>query len=167
MKNDLYKAYAEVDEILSFMEDVYIDKIPKKLRELFKNERLEDYKPNINPKIPLDEQKLQKKTFSILAMLNLNYWCEDEKEKQDLIAIYAENDRKKEEKLREKYNPDNLFKKKETEQKIEEPQKNIAENTVLVEYKEEKFFKKLIKKIMNFLKEDKETFLWKKKKQNK
>lgn len=50
MKNDLYKAYAEVDEILSFMEDVYIDKIPKKLRELFKNERLEDYKPNINPK---------------------------------------------------------------------------------------------------------------------
>lgn len=151
MENDLYKAYAEVDEILSFMEDVYIDKIPKKLRELFKNERLEDYKPNIDPKIPLDEQKLQKKTFSILAMLNLNYWCEDEKEKQDLIAIYAENDRKKEE-LREKYNPDNLFKKKETEQKIEEPQKNTSENTVLVEYKEEKFFKKLIKKIMNFFK---------------
>ena len=151
MKNDLYKAYAEVDEILPFMEDVYIDKIPKKLRELFKNERLEDYKPNIDPKIPLDEQKLQKKTFSILAMLNLNYWCEDEKEKKDLIAIYAENDRKKEE-LREKYNLDNLFKKKETEQKIEEPQKNTAENTVLVEYKEEKFFKKLIKKIMNFFK---------------
>ena len=151
MKNDLYKAYAEVDEILSFMEDVYIDKIPKKLRELFKNERLEDYKPNIDPKIPLDEQKLQKKTFSILAMLNLNYWCEDEKEKQDLIAIYAENDRKKEE-LREKYNLDNLFKKKETEQKIEEPKKNTAENTALVEYKEEKFFKKLIKKIMNFFK---------------
>ena len=151
MKNDLYKAYAEVDEILPFMEDVYIDKIPKKLRELFKNERLEDYKSNIDPKIPLDEQKLQKKTFSILAMLNLNYWCEDEKEKQDLIAIYAENDRKKEE-LREKYNLDNLFKKKETEQKIEEPQKNTAENTVLVEYKEEKFFKKLIKKIMNFFK---------------
>ena len=86
MKNDLYKAYAEVDEILPFMEDVYIDKIPKKLRELFKNERLEDYKPNIDPKIPLDEQKLQKKTFSILAMLNLNYWCEDEKEKQDSIG---------------------------------------------------------------------------------
>ena len=152
MKNDLYKAYAEVDEILSFMEDVYIDKIPKKLRELFKNERLEDYKPNINPKIPLDEQKLQKKTYSILAMLNLNYWCEDEKEKQDLIAIYSENDRKKEEELREKYNPDKLFKKKETEQKIEEPKKNTAENTALVEYKEEKFFKKLIKKIMNFFK---------------
>lgn len=151
MKNDLYKAYAEVDEILSFMEDVYIDKIPKKLRELFQNERLEDYKPNIDPKIPLGEQKLQKKTFSILAMLNLNYWCEDEKEKQDLIAIYAENDRKKEE-LREKYNPDNLFKKKETEQKIEEPQKNTAENTALVEYKEEKFFNKFIKKIMSFFK---------------
>ena len=152
MNSDLTKAYAEVDEILSFMEDVYIDKIPKKLRELFKNERLEDYKPNIDPKIPINKQKLQKKTFSILAMLNLNYWCEDEKEKQDLIAIYAENDRKKEEELRKKYNPDNLFKKKETEQKIEEPQKNTAENTALVEYKEEKFFEKLIKKIMSFFK---------------
>ena len=73
------------------------------------------------------------------------------KKKQDLIAIYAENDRKKEE-LREKYNPDNLFKKKETEQKIEEPQKNTSENTALVEYKEEKFFKKLIKKIISFFK---------------
>ena len=57
-----------------------------------------------------------------------------------------------EEELREKYNPDNLFKKKETEQKIEEPQKNTSENTALVEYKEEKFFKKLIKKIISFFK---------------
>lgn len=146
MENDLYKAYAEVDEILSFMEDVYIDKIPKKLRELFKNEKIKDYNPNIDPKIPLDEQNLQKKTFSILAMLNLNYWCEDEKEKQELIAIYTENDRKKEEELKEKYNPDNLFKKKEKEEKIEETQ----ENTALIEYKEEKFFKRLINKIMSF-----------------
>ena len=38
------------------------------------------------------------------------------------------------------------------EQKIEEPQKNTAENTALVEYKEEKFFEKLIKKIMSFFK---------------
>ena len=113
MENELLKAYAEVDEILANMESVYIDKIPKKIRELFANNKLEGYTPNINPKIPLDEQKLQKKTYSILAMLNLNYWCENEKEKQELISIYAENDRKKEEELREKYNPDNLFKREQ------------------------------------------------------
>ncbi len=146
MNSDLTKAYAEVDKILSFMETQYVEKIPRKLREVFKNEKMQDYNPNIDPKIPLDEQNLQKKTFSILAMLNLNYWCEDEKEKQELIAIYAEKDRKKEEELREKYNPDNLFKKKEKEEIFEEPQ----ESTALIEYKEEKFFKRLINKIMSF-----------------
>ena len=113
---------------------------------MFSNNRLEGYTPNINSKIPLDEQNLQKKTYSILAMLNLNYWCENENEKQELIAIYAENDRKKEEELREKYNPDNLFKNKTNIRQQEEMDKGTA----LVEYKEEKFFKKIINKIMSF-----------------
>lgn len=30
MENDLFKAYAEVDEILALMESKYIEKIPKK-----------------------------------------------------------------------------------------------------------------------------------------
>ena len=74
-------------------------------------------------------------------MLNLNYWCESEKEKQELIFLYAENDRKREEELREKYNPDNLFKKKED--KIEKVQ-----STALIEYHEENFLKKMVRKIM-------------------
>lgn len=146
MENELLKAYAEVDEILANMESIYVEKIPKKIRELFSNNRLEGYTPNINSNIPLDEQNLQKKTYSILAMLNLNYWCENENEKQELIAIYAENDRKKEEELREKYNPDNLFKNKTNIRQQEE----IDKGTALVEYKEEKFFKKIINKIMSF-----------------
>lgn len=146
MENELLKAYAEVDEILANMESIYVEKIPKKIRELFSNNRLEGYTPNINSNIPLDEQNLQKKTYSILAMLNLNYWCENENEKQELIAIYAENDRKKEEELREKYNPDNLFKNKTNIRQQEE----IDKGTAIVEYKEEKFFKKIINKIMSF-----------------
>lgn len=146
MENNLSKAYAEVLLILSYMEQKYIDMIPKKLLELFDDEKDKNYQPNINPNISLAEQNLQRKTLALLAMLNLNYWCKDEKEKQELIAIYAENDRKKEEELREKYNPDNLFKKKEKEEKVEEPQ----ESTALIEYKEEKFFKRLINKIISF-----------------
>ncbi len=138
MENELLKAYAEVDEILANMESIYVEKIPKKIRELFSNNRLEGYTPNINSKIPLDEQNLQKKTYSILAMLNLNYWCENENEKKELIAIYAENDRKKEEELREKYNPDNLFKDKTNIKQQEEMDKG----TEFIEYKEKKFFKK-------------------------
>ena len=143
MENNIYKAYAEVDMILSFMEVKYVEKIPKKMTELFENEKLQNYEPIINPQIPLDEQNLQKKTYAILAMLNLNYWCDDENEKQELIKIYAENDRKKEEELREKYNPDNIFKKKE---------EKIETTTALIEYKEENFLKKILNPIMSFFK---------------
>ena len=151
MENNLLKAYAEVDEILSLMEDTYVEKIPKKMRELFKNERLDGYKPIINAKIPLDEQNLQRKTLSILAMLNLNYWCEDEKEKKALLELYAENDKKREEELREKYNPDNLFKKKEPTIKDD----GIKQaNTQLIEYKEQNLFKRILTKIMSFFKKN-------------
>lgn len=150
-KNELSIAYAEVYEILSFMEQKYVDMIPLKLLELFKEEKEKEYKPNINPTIPLDEQNLQKKTLSILAMLKLNYWCEDENEKKELIALYAENDKRKEEELREKYNPDNLFKKKE---QIVEDNEIKQENTQLIEYKEQNIFKKILNKIMNFFKKN-------------
>lgn len=145
MENDLYKAFAEVDEILVLMENKYIEKIPQKTREMFKNERSLDYKPEIKVDIPLAEQNLQRKTFAILAMLNLNYWCEDENEKQKLLQVYAKNDKKKEEELRKKYNPDNIFKDKKTQGQKEE-------NTELIEIREENFIKRIIRKIMKFFK---------------
>jgi len=149
--NELSIAYAEVYEILSFMEPKYIDKIPLKLMELFREEKLKDYKPNIEPTIPLDEQKLQKKTLIILAMLNINYWCEDENEKKELIKLYSENDKRKEEELRERYNPDNLFKKKG---QIVEDNKINQEYTQLIEYKEQNIFKKILSKIMKLFKKN-------------
>ena len=90
-----------------------------------------------------------RKTIAILAMLNLNYWCEDEKEKQNLIQMYSENDRKREEELREKYNLDNLFKKKDIE--IEEVTEN-TESKKFIEYKKENFFKVILRKIFSIFK---------------
>ena len=146
MENDLLKAYAEVDEILSLMENKYIEKIPVKMRKMFENERQKDYNPEIKVNIPLDEQNLQRKTFAILAMLNLNYWCEDEEEKQKLIQVYTENDKIREEELREKYNPDNIFKKKDTNEQTEN------DNVALIEYREENFIKRILKMIINLFK---------------
>ena len=146
MENSLLRAYAEVDKILSFMQISYIEKVPKKLRELFKNEKLKDYDPNIDKNIPLNEQNLERKTYAILAMLNLNYWCNDE-EKQELLKAYSNNDKKREEELREKYNPDNIFK-----NRIKEPEQATEEVKALVEYKKENFIKKLINTIKRFFK---------------
>ena len=109
MENIDARAYSEVDKILSFMEKKYVQKIPENIRQFFKSKKDENYDPNINPEIQLTEQNLQRKTFVILAMLNVNYWCENEEEKQKLLNIYAENDKIKEAESREKYNPDNIF----------------------------------------------------------
>lgn len=146
MENSLLKAYAEVDKILSFMQISYIEKVPKKLRELFKNEKLKDYDPNIDKNIPLNEQNLERKTYAILAMLNLHYWCNDE-EKQELLKAYSNNDKKREEELREKYNPDNIF-----TNRIKEPEQATEEAKALIEYKEENFIKKLINTIKRLFK---------------
>ena len=144
MENNLLKAYAEVDKILSFMEIKYVEKVPKKMREMFKNEKLQSYEPNIDKNIPLEEQQLERKTLAILAMLNLNYWCENQEEKQELLRAYSDNDKKREEELREKYNPDNIFKNKNKEQDAEQETDKI---TSVVEYKEKNFIKKLLDKI--------------------
>ena len=152
MENKLSIVYAEVCEILSFMEPKYVDKIPKKLLNLFYEESEKDYKISINPNIPLTNQNLQRKTLALLAMLNLHYWCESETEKQELLRLYENNDKKREEeldKLREKYDPDDLFKKEE--QVIVENEVK-QENTQLIEYEEKNIFKKIINKIMKFFK---------------
>lgn len=146
---DIKMAYCEVDIILGQMEEEYVNKVPTELRKLFKEQKRMNYSPKIKSDVPLADQNLMRKTIAILAMLNLNYWCEDEKEKQDLIQMYAENDRKKEEELREKYNPDNLFKKKDIE--VEENTEN-TESMELIECKKENFFKMILRKIVSLFK---------------
>ena len=149
MENSLSKAYAEVLLILSYMEQKYADMIPKKLLELFNEEKDQNYQPDINPKISLAEQNLQRKTLALLAMLNLNYWCKDENEKKEMLKMYAENDKKIEAEMRERYNPDNLFK---TRKKVEQNDEAKEESTEIIEYKEQNIFKKILNKIMKFFK---------------
>ena len=109
MDRSVMMAYTEVDRILNLMDEQYQKKIPEKLRKLISESKLNDYDVIINPKIPLKEQKISRKALSILAVLNYNYWCVGESKKQKLIEKYIKNEKIKQEKLRELYNPDNLF----------------------------------------------------------
>ena len=150
MENELLKAYAEVDEILNLLEDEYVEKIPEKVRNFFKEERYEEYKPQIKVDIPLTKQNLKRETMVLLAILNLNYWCENEEEKQEFLNELAQNEKEKKE-LEEKYNPDNLFKNK---------QQNINDETIqagneLVVYKKTNFITKLLNKIKQLFKKNK------------
>lgn len=144
------ETYKEIITILNNMEKEYQEKIPKKLIRFFEKNSAKEYKFDIDLNIPFKEQKLKSKTVTLLAILNLNYWCKNEEEKKELIKKYSENEKKYQEELREKYNPDNLFKSKE--RNIEAVSIPVAENMQLVEYKEPKWYKKIFEKILNFFK---------------
>ena len=99
-------AYAEIDEILNLLEDKYRDKVPEKVRAFFKEEKMVDYKPTIDVNTPLIQQNLKRETIVLLAILNLNYWCDTSEEKQEILDELSMNEKEKQ-KLLEEYNPDN------------------------------------------------------------
>ena len=138
MENNLRKSYSEVYEILNLMENIYLDKIPNKVIELINNERDKDFKTSISTDIALEKQKLQRDTLAILAILYLNYWCESEQEKKELIELFNDVDKAN----AEKYSYENLFNNKSN---IKE---TFSENNIaIVEYKEN-----ILKRILGFFK---------------
>ena len=44
----------------------------------------------------------------MIALLHLNYWCDTEEEKANLNQMLKQNDYKYQNKLKEKYNPDDM-----------------------------------------------------------
>ena len=141
------QAYTEIDTFINLLDEYNKNKIPQKLREYFKNNRDINYSKEINPNRPIKDQNLKEETLALIAILNLKYWCEDEIEKQRLKKIYDNNENEYQIKLREKYNPDNLFKNKQNNVEI-----NQQSQTALVEYKEDSIFKKIKIFILNIIK---------------
>ena len=142
------QAYTEIDTFIELLDEYNKNKVPKKLREFFKKEKDCNYTKVIDVNIPIKDQNLKEETLALIAMLNLEYWCEDEEEKNRLKKIYSDNEKKYQEQLREKYNPKDIFKNKK-EQNYEAVQENVA----MVEYKKDNIFvrlKKLIKNIFKF-----------------
>ena len=113
------KAYTEVNCLLEYLPQSYIDKLPKKLIELIQNQSNEQYNINIDTNKSLLEQNFSKKAKDLIAVIKYNYWSTNE-EKQQLQQIFYDNENKYQKELSEKYDLDNIFKKKES--KMEMPQ---------------------------------------------
>lgn len=102
-------AYAEILEILDYMEEEYVSKVPKKLIKVITENASETYERHLDANVPLEEQQISEKTTALLAMLMLNYWCESPEQKQELTDMFNENERKYQEELQRKYDPNNIF----------------------------------------------------------
>lgn len=129
-------AYTEVIEILKYVPDEDVQKIPEEKLEFYKNNMDNEYNYKLDMTKEFEEQEMSDITKAILANIFRDYWATpyqkeriEAKEKYDLEKI--------EEEKREQYNPDNIFKNKQ--------ESTVVENTNLpVEIKKETFFKKLI-----------------------
>ena len=137
------KAYTEVDNFIELLDEYHKNKIPKKLREFFKNEKEEKYIKNIYRNIPIKEQNLLQETVSLIAFLNLQYWCDDEEERKRLRKIYTENEKTAMKQMRLKYDINNIFKERRKEVIEEETKDNVA----MIRYRDS-----LIQRIVNKIK---------------
>lgn len=141
------EASAEISEILLYLPNEYIQKIPKKLREFFEKVKSKNYISKIDPYKVLEEQEIKAKTKTLLTIIYRNYWCSEE-EKKELDKILIENDRKYEKELRQKYNPNDIFKNRNNRN----VEINNTQNNLPIEIKEENFFNKIWNFIVNLIK---------------
>lgn len=146
MNIETRQAYSEVNEFLELIGEEMRNKIPLKLRNFFKREMDQNYISTINTKIPIKEQNLKRKTIVIIAGLNLQYWCKGDR-KKELLEIYSNNEKKYQEELREKYNPDDVFKRNI---KSAEEDSFFIDNMQLSVVEGMKWYKKIFEKIMKF-----------------
>ena len=144
-KTDDNIMYAELSEILKMMEPKEVNKIPKKLLEVIEKEKSNTYIPNYSSKIELNSQNIKKETLAMIALLYINYWCEDENEKKEYLKLIEENEQKYRQQIREKTDIKYITR----TQKIEK--NNVPEQELAV-VKNKSFIKNVIEKIKSFLK---------------
>lgn len=134
-KEETIQTYTEIGCLLKYFPNSFIEKLPNKLLEIISLRSDRKYLIDVDTDKSINEQNISDKTKKVLAVLTYNYWS-SETEKRDIIEHLNENEKKYQEKLREKYNPDNIFKNKAS--KVETIENSVA----IVEYKES-FFTRL------------------------
>lgn len=88
------RAYSEIYAILQMLGKEYIDKIPKKIYETIENRKDDTYNPVYNDMEEVLEGRVKRKTVSILALLDYNYFSTSETDRMYMRYILEENESK-------------------------------------------------------------------------
>jgi len=144
LKEDKYaKALAEVYIVLQNSEKEIQDKIPEKFKNFVVQNMEKEYVPTIDFNDANWDDSILEETQAILAIIYRDYIVSKE-EREKLLEEETKEESRLERELREKYNPDNIFK---NNINIE---KNSSEETSLVVI-EEKWYKKIFNFIKKYL----------------
>ena len=137
------EAFTEVDEIFKIMPIDLLSKIPAQFRRTISENKSKDY--NIKIKEPLEENALKKETIVILGLIYRDFLASPE-EREELQLRDAEDLQKIEEQMKEQYDVNKIFEKR-NEKNIE-----VEDNTELILYKKQGFIKRFFNLIKGIFK---------------
>lgn len=135
------KVYREVFEIIKHLSEKDFNKIPKEVIETLHVNMDKEYEVNINFE-DFQNQKTMYETKVLLAILFRDYLA-TEKQKEKILAKERYDEQVYQEEMREKYNPENFFKKQQSNL----DKNNIQKEINVIEYKQNIF-----QKILSFFK---------------
>lgn len=141
MEDNYPKAYKEVIEILNYVPKESVDKIPQTMLDTFKTKMDKEYDFTVDVNKSFEEQDILEETKAIFANIFRDYWATPYQKER--IEAKEKYDRQKlEEEKMKKYNPEDIFKKK---QQINESKtvENYNENLPM-EVKKDSFYIKII-----------------------
>lgn len=147
MEDNYSNAYKEVIEILKYVPQESVNKIPQTMIDTFKAKMNENYNFHIDINKNFEEQELLDETKAILANIFRDYWATPY-QKERIEAKEKYDRQKTEEEKREQYNPDDIFKKKQLVKENENIENN-GEN-LPVEIKKDNFYQKIVKFFKKF-----------------
>ncbi len=155
------RAYSELYAILQMLGKEYIDKIPEEIYKVIESRKDDTYNPIYNDMEEVLEGRVKRKTVSMLALLDYNYFSTSETDRMYMRYILEENENKYKKNKEEYKIVDIDEEQKKVDDDIEEIEhinnsnyNNINKNQI-IEYKEngiKKFLNNIILKIKDILK---------------
>ena len=137
MKIEYRQALFEVYKILENTDEEIINKIPEKFMKFVKENMDTNYKFELEKGKEIIKQNLKDETKQIIALIYKDYICDEKEHEKEVINDYNINFNRNKELEKEGLQKENNI-------------ENIEKS--LLEIKKEKWYKKLINKILKFFK---------------
>ena len=137
--------FTELSEIFKYLDKDILKKIPQKLIDEINKNKNTEYQFVFEEDKSIEQQSIAEETKDLLSALYIMYCC-DEDNKEEILRTCKENEEKYYKQQAEKYSYENLFKNKEksiTNENVIDEQECVE----MVEYKEQKWFQRILSKI--------------------
>ena len=146
------KVYSEVLGVLLALGDSYYSKVPENILTFLKDNCDHGYLPEYDRDKRIEELDISEEARMFLTMLKIKYWCKDEEEKNEDRKLLKINQDKNNTENRKKYNPDNIYEKRENEAESTNVKKKKKSTDIITKEEKQNWFKRFLIKIKSFFK---------------